>query len=232
MAEPSKEELASFKTLVDVITWAELDGDCSDPKSIAGSFLKVLGATANTRVTTAGSISASDFDKAVQSWKINDEGSEPTPIQKAQVGMIGRACRLAAGMEKPAAVIQAENEAAAHAASLHAAVAHKAAMSSSDVRKIKLSQVISQTDESETTSLSESELKVAYGRYELLFGSGVTPPPQKECSGDQLAALKHQLQNQQSLAFSDYHLHICLVLFFITQRHVDVHYGIYATADH
>ena len=112
-AEPTSEQLASFNTLSDVVQWAELDGDVEDPQSVAGSFLQMLGAKANTQLEIAGSIKEFDWKEAVRSWKIGVAAHNPTPIQKAQIDMIGLACRLAAGVEKPAAVRQKEAEAAA-----------------------------------------------------------------------------------------------------------------------
>ena len=60
-------------------------------------------------------------------------------------------------------MLRAEAAPAAKVAALNAEIAHKAATSSAAVREVKQSHVISQTHEAETTTLSEDELKVAYG---------------------------------------------------------------------
>ena len=137
---------------------------------MAGSFPQILGAKANTNVKIAGSITKGVFDETVDSWKIGEAAHFPTPIQKAQVDMIGRACHLAAGVEEPAAVRQKEAEAAAQLAAANVAAIDSTPACTAEMRKVKLSNVLSQTDESETTALSDDEPR---GR-ELLLGSALS----------------------------------------------------------
>ena len=44
MTEPSEEDVAGWRTVADLLTWAELEGDPADPSTAAGSWLRTLGA--------------------------------------------------------------------------------------------------------------------------------------------------------------------------------------------
>ena len=55
---------------------------------------------------------------------------------------------------------------------------------------MKLSTILSQTDEGDVSVLTEGELEKCYARYEVVFGANVTSPEGKECSVEQLSGLR------------------------------------------
>ena len=65
-------------------------------------------------------------------------------------------------------------------------------------RKIKLSQVLSQVDDTEIDVLTEPQLVGMYARYEHLFGKGQRPHPSREPSVEQLTAIHGLIRSDQN----------------------------------
>lgn len=78
------------------------------------------------------------------------------------------------------------------------ATAAPVASSSVSARRVRLSHVLSQVDDTEVDILSESQLLVMYARYETLFGQGQRPHPSREPSIEQITAVHGLLQADQN----------------------------------
>lgn len=75
---------------------------------------------------------------------------------------------------------------------------HPTAASSVAARKVKLSQILSQIDDTEVEVLDEKMLLVMYARYEQLYGKGQRPHPSREPSVEQLTAIHGLITSGQN----------------------------------
>ena len=97
--EPSTEQLAEFRaqnTVEPICTWAGLDDEVVEGSSPETSWkvavLKSLGAKPTTHWMVVGSIPEPTYSTTVAS--VNANGIAALPVQVAQFGLLGRACRL------------------------------------------------------------------------------------------------------------------------------------------
>ena len=105
--EPTPDELKTFRSLSDILTWAAVKGDPSLEYTQAGSLLQLLAGDEFT--TMAGeefaSITPADFDDALSAWKFSvfdgdyghgspDLTERPLPLIKARARAAHRAARL------------------------------------------------------------------------------------------------------------------------------------------
>ena len=67
------------------------------------------------------------------------------------------------------------------------------------MRKVKLTQVLSQLDETEVDVIAESEQIRMHARFETLFGKGQRPPPHRELTMEQLSGLKSLVDGSSAL---------------------------------
>ena len=199
MPEPTPEEIATFTTLDLVADWADVphrsspDGDGST--SPRGTLFQALGANATTKPRSVAGIPKDEFDNIVATWKIGQ--MSPSPIARASAGLLGTACRLAAGTIKRKALVESEDLAAQLAQAevqklmLQAQIATANATASSSctaAKKVKLSTVVDQSIDTEVELLSTNELATAYASYRTWYGD--VPPPEEDVSKEQLAGLK------------------------------------------
>eukprot|EP00435_Cladocopium_sp_Y103_P040827 s1627_g11.t1 len=140
-----------------------------------------------------GVISEADFNAALGQWQVATAvGADgtitarrgPNIAEQGKARYFARICRLKLGVD--------------HTAGSAPTQALGGAPSSTASRKVKLSQVLSQLDDTEIELLPESEIITMYGRYEVLFGKGQRPPNNREPSSEQLAALKSLLDSSQT----------------------------------
>ena len=204
--DPSDAECQGFGQLSDLTTWAGLPGDAADQATSAGSFLHHLGFTATAHWRGLAAISETDFSTLLAAWKIPQTGSAaiaPSAGQLAQAGLVGRAARIAGGVQKTTKQLQTESEAQlAHdrAVALAQAKAPAQAASSSataspaKVRTVPMSDVADLARKDEPTPLAQSEVDKFYKKYNDLMHCD--PPWDEEPTVDQITAVYTLLEDK------------------------------------
>ena len=176
--ELSDTELASMNTLHDAALWAGLGGNART------SLFQLLGVEGTTPVRNMGIIPVEDYKSIISMWTLPAPTTAdptatvpPTANQVGQAGLVGRACRVKCGTE-PNRI----------GTSPAAAVATASGSAEPPPKKVKLSNVIDQTNDTEEAVLDKGEIQAAYDRYKKSFGD--YPPADEEPTCDQLTALR------------------------------------------
>ena len=212
--EPTIEECAAFGTPQDVADWVGLrhrrDGEAEDAKSPRGTLFKELGVEEDTSIMTLAAMPVPDWDAAVTDWKI--DGAAPSRVLRTQAGLLGLACRIYGGQVKRRELIEQdakrkrEEEDAERASELEAkrieldilkakglvdagkpktTDLHLALMG---VKRVKLSTVIDQANDTETEMLPKEDILACYKRFTTLTGD--IPARHEELTDDQVSGLK------------------------------------------
>ena len=190
MGDPTDTELAGLNTIDETAAFTQLDGAENDVRTSRGSFLQLLGFNAGARMAALGMISEADVDAALAAWKIatvlDADGRvtsrrDPTMADLGKAKLIARICRQKIGIGVSTTGVSTTVVASSVAA-----------------RKIKLSQVLSQVDDTEIDVLTEPQLVGMYARYEHLFGKGQRPHPSREPSVEQLTAIHGLIRSDQN----------------------------------
>ncbi|CAJ1424177.1 unnamed protein product [Effrenium voratum] len=172
--DPTPDEAAQLQTIGDVFTWAGLvSSEMEAGTTLSGSLAAVLGVKPGTKPRVLGVSSCSDFENVLQSWRIRvgDHDRAPTIAEWGMARLVGRACRTVAGAtELEALKAQLAQAQAAAPQTLPPAVA--GSLSSTATRRIKMSAIISQVDESEVFMMEEKKVIKCYARYEAVSRPG------------------------------------------------------------
>ena len=144
--DPTAAELATLTSMVEVFKWVELSGDPDDDKTIAGSLAALIGATAGTKPRSLCMVSTDDFKALLATWRVPSASTDraPTLVEIGKAQLVIRACHLVGGQGQS---LEDLKKAAAATATTPASPAP--ASSSASPRKIKLSSVASQVDDTE-----------------------------------------------------------------------------------
>ena len=200
--DPTDAELAAMVSMKEVADWAELDGDCDTPNTVAGSLLRLVGARSSWW-RTLSTVKEADYVALLANWRIptgvGDEARAPTLVEAGQAQLLLRACQLVGGKGQTLEDM-AKALAAAKAAPMPASVPGQ---STSTPRKVKLNSVSSQVGDKEVSLLNEAELVAMYTEYERVYGPGERPPKNCEPITEQIAAIVHLLDNGLS-PFADF----------------------------
>ncbi len=169
-----------------------LEGARDNVRTPRGSLFQLLGCHGAEPPRTLGIITAGDFDRALQNWRILDAApatttTAPTIAQFGQAGVFARTCRFLCGME-PAAV------------PTYAAPAAPSTGSTTATRKVKMSHIINQTDDDEIDILDSAAVTQAYKNYHDRIGG--FPPDDEELTTEQLTTL-HALFNSNRAPYTD-----------------------------
>ena len=192
--DPTAAELATFTTVEAIGTWVGFT-ELTDENSIGGSLFKLLGLTTTQAPRIIGIISEADFTTAVQAWRIPriDPAGQPlappdrapTMAEIGQSALFGRTCRIVSGNgETIEQLTRRANAAPVNPPSVPAANA------SSSSRKLKMSSIASQVDDSEFDMAPEAELMRCFKRYESVFGKGERPEQDQEPTPEQVSAVR------------------------------------------
>lgn len=197
--DPTPDEAAQLQTIGDVFTWAGLvSSEMEAGTTLSGSLAAVLGVKPGTKPRVLGVSSCSDFENVLQSWRIRvgDHDRAPTIAEWGMARLVGRACRTVAGAtELEALKAQLAQAQAAAPQTLPPAVA--GSLSSTATRRIKMSAIISQVDESEVFMMEEKKVIKCYARYEAVFGAGERPAKDCEPTTEQISCVAHLLSQGQ-----------------------------------
>ncbi len=97
--EPSKAELAVMTSVMDVMSWASLDGDAGI------GLLAAIGASIDAQIHEVAGIDPVDFSEALGEWRVGEptvlspNPRRPTAMEKGRARAFHKACRIAAELE-------------------------------------------------------------------------------------------------------------------------------------
>ena len=183
------DDLTRLATMIEVFEWAGLDKDVmEDATTVSGSLANHLGVKGATKPRVLGVISTEDYEKVLAQWKIPGRQAEsPRSPTLAEVGMaklVSRACQQICGGGE---TVESLKKAAAAAASTSGP--------SSPTKKIKLSAIAAQGDDTEITLTNEQAIVNMYLRYEQVFGKNERPSKDTEPTTEQLSVIQHLLDS-------------------------------------
>jgi len=188
--DPTEDERKQMDKLAAVFTWVGVPaGEMNDETKLAGSLAKLLGATHDTKPVTLGVVAEGDFEAVIAKWNVPD-GAGARPPTLTEIGtakLVGHVRRILAGAGETLESLKKK----AHALSPSAATPP---ISTAAARRIKLSSIISQVDDTEILMADDEVLK-AFARYERVYGKGDRPPNGTEPTSEQLSAVKHLLDS-------------------------------------
>lgn len=200
-ADPTEEERRNMTDLKAVLQWAGFDVTNPDEEtSVAGSLLKHLGVNSGMMPRVVGIFSETDLAAVQNTWKVADAGAHRLPSlgEAGMAKLFFRACQLVAGTGE--SLEDLKNKAVAN---VGAPTNPPQKAATSPTKKVKLSSVISQTDDTELTVAGEKEVLQWYARYEAVFGQGERPAKDYEPAAEQLTGLQH-LCSQGSPPYADF----------------------------
>ena len=116
-----------------------------------------------------------------------------------QAKLIGHVCRIVAGQGQT--IEDLKRKAAAISTTPHGSAVSSG--STAAARKVKLSSVISQIDDTEILLADEKEILKAFARFEVVYGKGERIPKESEPTSEQITAVKHLL-DQGSVPYVDF----------------------------
>ena len=211
MVDPTPDEAARMISMQAVFTWAGFGTeDMTSDKTRAGTLALLLGIKPDTHPRVMCLLEEADALTVISKWKVANPGANPAdvsylPPTLAELGMaklVLRACRIVSGYEMTVADMK-KQVADANAMAAMAKAASTSTTSAASERKIKLSSILSQVDDTETTVMSEKDLVAAYLRYSTVFGDNERPPKESEPTSEQLSAIFH-LVNQNNVPYCDF----------------------------
>jgi hypothetical protein len=195
MAVPTSTEIKNLgltTSLAAVCGWAGMD------ESLQGQWASVLGFPGNkvgnipTRVLAAMPLDM--YKEAMLTWMVG-EGEDQTPASFYSKGMAmlvhSTSVKLCEPAAKPPAILVAEEKVAKQDAK-------------ADARKIKISNLIDPTDETEVPAASTDQLKAWYANYRALKHG--EPLIAKDPSPDQIAALHMRIVTLSMEPYADFSL--------------------------
>ena len=95
--DPTPAEMEKFTDVANVASWAGM----SDPTR--DSWFSYLGVGGSAHIRIIGGIDLKEYENLVAKWRLPGEGEQtqqPTPAQVSQAGLIGRAVRIALGLQR------------------------------------------------------------------------------------------------------------------------------------
>ena len=177
------------------------EAQLTDDKTVSGSLASLLGAKADTKPAALGIMSEADYEAAVKGWKVPADGGTarlPTLTEIGQARLIGHVCRVIAG--KGDTIEDLKKKASAASAPAGPAMSPSSLAAG---RRVKLSSVISQIDDTEILLDDGKEILKAFARYEAVYGKGERPPKESEPTTEQITAIRHLL-GQGSAPYADF----------------------------
>ena len=189
-------EIDAALTMGQVLDWAGVSGDGASQSTARGAFLSATGATEATLPRLFGVIPDEEFNLVIGAIRIRAGGEDESPEYRAQTLMeraalisVGVFCRRKTGLFDPIPLPPL-------APSASTAIP---ASSQTLARKVKLSYIIRQGDDTEVDMLAESLIRKGYARWETLFGVGSRPSPDSEVTDSQLTAMHYLVHTENNL---------------------------------
>lgn len=205
--DPDPRTIEQWSGIGDVVGWCKMKGDVSEAQSVAGSLLKLVGAEPGTPVRMLGIITETDWNAIIAEWRPEDRA--PSPIEKSQAALVGRASRIATGttlsQEQQAKADEEANARKIKELELQVQIAQansppsnvqqqtQQASPTTSRKKVKMSAVVDQINEQEVEALTEDDINTCYKNYTKIFQD--LPPEGEECTVEQLTALNELLKS-------------------------------------
>lgn len=189
-----------MNTMKHVFDWAGFDGDdLASDKTVGGTLAQLLGVAHDTHPRALALIEEADAVAVIGRWKVPKQAADlsytyhsPTLAEIGKAKVVFRTCKVICGQGQTIDDLKNQlQQAQTAAATAQAANQASAASSSAGERKIKLSAILSQVDESEAKVLSEKDLVAAYMRYSVIYGDQERPSKESEPTLEQLSAMHH-----------------------------------------
>ena len=181
----SADELSSFKTMQSIVDFAAIQPE------VSAVFYDQTGFAADSMPRALGIIPLEEFRTLVSDLKIPVEGGDPRGLKLAEKGallLVGEACRACAGLLGSAPP-------GGRLATAGAPSSGPAGGPSIATRKIKLSLIIRQADETEIDICDGSVLDVGQGRWEATFGLNSKPDDNEDVTIEQISGVKWLVDN-------------------------------------
>eukprot|EP00435_Cladocopium_sp_Y103_P052243 s2443_g16.t1 len=190
-ADPTPDEMTAMVDVQKAMAWAGFDTADLAETTVPGSLLKHFGLKPTSPPRIVGVFPDADLQAMLTAWRVPVAGAAaqaPTLAESGMAKLFCRACQLVAGTGQTLQELKAM-AATSTAPSVTAPAVTPG--SSTQSRKIKLSSVVSQVDDSEILVAEEKEILKCYGRYEQVFGTGERPAKDCEPTAEQLSSLIH-----------------------------------------
>ena len=197
--DPTIGERAAFTSVLDVATWAGFTDNGSQPAQAFGSLCQALGVLPAAAVRIVGFIPKADFDAIIGTWTIATH--PPTPAQRSQAGLFGRACRVTTGTEQSLDEVKVEADRKYNIDLAAAKAAAASSTSSSPGRKFKMGNTIDQMNESEDVRLDSTKIGQYYTTYQNRMGG--MPKPDDELTAEQITALHNVVVRDMATPYVD-----------------------------
>jgi hypothetical protein len=206
--DPSVQELQEMKTLADVLEWVGIADDAK--RKTKSGLWEAIGSPKLVR--HLASIPWTAWCESIARMKIAIHSGEetapvvtqgnPTAVEMGQVGSVRRISRMLMGVDPSEGVAESSGAAAPPEA---AAVAAKVIPPNFILteRKIKISVVMDQGDDSEVKPMDPAAVRRLIAEWRQFENDGEDPHEEQEATGDQLASLDFRLR-QGSTPFVDF----------------------------
>ena len=165
-------------TVHEALALVGIDGDATDPGSTAGTLAALWGGDATTKVETLGELPATSFTEELRNWRI---GQNPAPLVLR--GKAERVGRLARAIFNPTP-------------STSTTLVATAAISDAEGRKIKLSMVVAQWNDTEI-EVEVHKMAMYFARWSVIFGKLDRPEPCETPAPEQMSALEYLIKTGQ-----------------------------------
>jgi hypothetical protein len=205
------EELREMKSLAHVLEWVGLE---DDPIRKAKSGLwEAIGSPKMVRHLAA--IPWTAWTEAIGNMKVNVHtgtpelpvvtAGPPTAVEMGQVGSVRRISRILMGVDPSEAIVAtaAASSGPAILPSLENGAAALPSTSGLAERRIKISSVMDQGDDSEVRAMDPEMVRRLVAEWRQFENDGEDPQEDEEATGDQLASLDFRLR-QGSTPFVDF----------------------------
>ena len=184
---PTDAELATFSTPADLVRWSGLD------PAVWTIVDRSLGTLPHIRLVA--SLPLSGLKAAMTAARVPVTGAAPRELNLAesiQVGLVWRAARKACSMADVDPLQEGTTAPSSPAT----------APTSSSVKKVKISTVLDQVDESEAPMLGRTELDRAYANHIAITGS--EPNHESEPTPEQIASMYQRVVQLGEAPYADF----------------------------
>lgn len=216
-ASPTTEEMATWSTVADAMTWA---GFVDDALVHGQGLLDLLGYTMESSLAEFGSVTASDFSDEAGAWKVGE--LKPNLALRNKAKRLGHAARVYVGVDYTVTATQEYEAAQAeHARALELIKAKASASSAAPpvtapqsksssstdppARKIAIKDITDTGRTDEIAVIDNGELDELRRRYNRETNSRRGPPPEAEPTAEQLSVLRALLK-ERSVPYTDFSL--------------------------
>ena len=201
MGDPVADELQALTTIGQIFDHLSIQGEANNRFTVRGSLCAYWDVEESTRPAILAMLTEADMSQILAAWTIaqvqvaadgtrTEVGRAPTVRELGAARYAARLCRLRLGTE--VATVAGT-----------ASAASPAPVTGGDSRKVRLSQVLSQVDDTEIDVLSESTLLQMYARYETVFGRDCRPPIDRDPTAEQVSGI-HSLVSTGRTPYCDF----------------------------